>query len=689
MPKVKTITSPTSKAKASAGIKKRKTQEFNLDQALNRRFKIIIVSVITLFSLVWANLYSVQIVNQENYLDKLQNFTKTTVSLPSLRGNIYDRNGEVLVSNRERLSIVYYPPQSITTEEEWAMAQHFVSHFAIDGSTLYSRDLKDLYIFLYPKQAEAKITAQEWNLYYEGTLSDSDIYQMKLDRITDTETSAFDEATKSAYVVYTLMNAAPAKSIKIIKDNCSIEEIAFLSESSADFPGFDSQVYFDRTYPNGALLSRLLGTVTTSKQGLSSDNLLYNLALGYSRNSVIGKTGLELVYESLLRGQNRTYEVSYDEDGLARFTQLTDGIGGQDLYLSVDSILQARLETTVARWLADAVKDKNRPYLKNINVVIMDPNNGDVLALVSMGYEDGVIVNDVNRVFTQSMSIGSTIKAATVYMGLDQGVIRPGEVIDDAPIKIKETPEKKSYKYLGRLNDLQALAKSSNVYMFHIAMRLGGATYKYDEALNVDIGAFDIMRNYYSQFGLGTLTGVDVPYEATGYKGSATLGGHLLDFAIGQYDTYTVMQLAQYISTIANGGSRLKPRLLLKATEANSATVTYQNDVQVLNVLSNKDALERVQKGLRLCVTGGLCTNYQMVPVQAAAKTGTAETTVLDSKGKLIDSSNSLVVAYAPFNKPEIAVACGAPNAFSGVFSYDNICSKLVSEIMTSYFSGR
>jgi penicillin-binding protein 3 len=666
-----------------------KEREFDLDRSIDRRFKIIIVSVFLLFSLVWVNLYALQITKNEEYQQKLLDFTKSYIGIPSQRGVIYDRNGEILVSNTERLSIVYYPPADISSKQEWDMAIHFVEHFTIDNTSLYPRDLKDLYIMRFPDQVSAKITDEEWDLYYADQLSDSDIYQLKLARITEAEYLSFDDSTKSAYIVYTLMNAAPAKSIKIIKDDCTIEEIAYLSENNSDFYGFDAQIYYDRTYPNEALLTRLLGTVTTSKQGLSSDFLLYHLALGYSRNSVIGKTGIEQYYESLLKGQESTYQVTYDDSGLARFTEVTQGTNGQDLYLSFDSVLQQNVENIVARWVEQESKDKNRPYFKNVNIVIMNPYNGDVLTMVSMGYEDGVIVNDINRIFTQAMSIGSTIKGATIYMGLSEGVIKAGEIIDDAAIKIKETPLKKSYRYLGRVSDIQALALSSNVYMFHVAMRLGGATYKYDQGLDIDIAAFDTMRNYYSQFGLGSLTGVDTPYEATGYKGSATLGGHLLDFAIGQYDTYTMMQLAQYISAIANGGSRIEPRLLLKATQANSEVITYQNDVTVLNVLDNKLALERVQKGFRLCVTNGLCRELQDVSVAVAAKTGTAETFVVDSKGKLIDSSNSLIVAYAPYTKPEISIACGIPDAFSVINSYDNLCYKIVNEIMVYYFNGR
>ncbi len=675
--------------KELADINAHKEKEFNLDHSLDRRFKIIIVAVLLLFSLVWVNLYTLQIVKNEEYQQKLIDFTKSTIGISAQRGMIYDRNGEILVSNQERLSIVYYPPKNISLAQEWDMAAHFSEHFSIDTSTLYPRDLKDLYILKFPDLVSAKITNEEWAKYRAGGLSDNAIYQFKLDRITEVEYLSFDEITKATYIVYTLMNAAPANSIKIIKDNCSIEEIAFLSENNSDFYGFDAQIYYDRTYPNSQLLNRLLGTVTTSKQGLSSNSLLYHLALGYSRNSVIGKSGVELYYERLLKGQESTYEVSYDDLGLAHFTEINQGISGQDLYLSFDLSLQEKVKSIVARFVEVASKDKNRKYLSNINVVVMNPNSGDVLSIVSMGYEDGIIVNDINRVFTQAMSIGSTIKGATVYMGLSEGVIQPGEIIDDAPIKIKETPFKKSWKYLGKVSDIQALAQSSNVFMFHVAMRLGGAKYKYDEALSINISAFETMRNYYSQFGLGSLTGVDVPYEATGYKGSAKLGGHLLDFAIGQYDTYTIMQLAQYISTIANGGKRIQPRILLKATEANSTVITYQNDVTVLNVLDNQMALERVQKGFRLCVTNGICRNYQSLPVEVAAKTGTAETFVTDTKGILIDSSNSLLVAYAPYSKPEISIACGIPNAYSSLFLYENLCNAIGKEILLYYFSGR
>ncbi|NTW91244.1 MAG: hypothetical protein HGA35_04870 [Erysipelotrichaceae bacterium] len=252
-------------------------------------------------------------------------------------------------------------------------------------------------------------------------------------------------------------------------------------------------------------------------------------------------------------------------------------------------------------------------------------------------------------------------------------------------VLLRQWTIKKSLNNLGRVNDLTALAKSSNVYMFHIAMRLGGADYEYNGPLNIDPSAFDTIRNTFSQFGLGTLTGIDVPNETIGYIGSSTLGGHLLDFVIGQFDTYTTMQLSQYINTIANDGVRVKPRLLLDTTETDSTTTTYTNPVQVLSVLENIPAIERVQKGFRQCVTDGYCVALNNLPVTVAAKTGTAEAFMTDEEGNYFDSPNSLLVSYAPYENPEISIACAIPHAWNTT-SQSNLCLRISNEIYATYF---
>jgi len=658
----------------------------DVSKTINRRLKVSLIVIILVFSIIWLNIYSIQIVRQDEFTDKLITYTSSFQSVASPRGEIYDRNGNILVTNSERLSIVYFPPQGISDQSEWELALAFSKHFTVDTSILNARDLKDLYIIKYSDQASAKISKSEWNDYYSGKLNDDDIYQMKLDRISELEYNQFTDLDKASYIVKTAMQTSPANNLKIIKENCTLEEVSYLVEHNEDYKGFDVRIFYDRSYPNNDLLRTLLGNVTTNKQGLISEKLEYYLALGYERNASIGKSGIELMYENLLKGENSLYSIQYNPNtSLASFIETYKGTKGQDLTLSFDMDLQLKVEEIVKKYLLIAKEDKYRRDLEKMYVVVMNPKTGDVLSLVGMKNDKGVFYNDPVSTYTEALAPGSSIKGSIVYMGLNEGVIKPGEYISDVAIKIKDTPLKKSWRYLGTVNDLTALSMSSNVFMFHVAMRLAKAKYTFDGPLDIPARTFTIVREYMSQFGLGTLTGLDVPNEALGYYGTSTLAGHILDMVIGQYDTFTPIQLAQYISTIANNGTRVKPRILLEAKQSNTDIVTYQNPVTVLSVLSNSKALLRVQSGFRLCVTSGICTIYNTLPVAVAAKTGTAEVPYF-VKGKVVESANHIVVTYAPYDNPVIAMSCAAPNSWTDV-SRPNICTYVTKEIYAYYFS--
>ncbi len=326
--------------------------------------------------------------------------------------------------------------------------------------------------------------------------------------------------------------------------------------------------------------------------------------------------------------------------------------------------------------------------------VLQDPNTGDILAMSCMiRNADGSISASPTSIYTDAYAPGSVVKGATVYMGLDQGVIQPGEKILDNYIKIKDTPIKKSWKTLGWVDDVQALAQSSNVFMFNVAIRLGGGTYIENNPLQIDANTYLLMRSYYSQFGLGVLTGIDVPNEAVGYMpGKLANAGNTLDFAIGQLDNYTTIELAQYVSTIANGGKKIQPRLVRRAFDPGTQNVVYENYVNVMSTLENTAALDRVRQGFNACVYGGICYGLTDVPVTISAKTGTAESfinvTNEDGTTTRYDTTNNSVVAYAPAENPDYAMACMIPNAWvTGGGSQSNLCLRITNELTKAIYN--
>ena len=187
--------------------------------------------------------------------------------------------------------------------------------------------------------------------------------------------------------------------------------------------------------------------------------------------------------------------------------------------------------------------------------------SGKQIVWTSDGYK---IYDYTPGIMTSPVAVGSVVKGASHIVGYNTGALQIGEVRDDSCIKIAATKEKCSWTYLGSINDITALKYSSNTYQFRTAINVGKGYYSYDAPLKIDETAFDIYRKTFNEFGLGIKTEIDLPVESLGYIGTSTKSGLLLDFSIGQYDTYTPIQLSQYISTIANGGNRMKFNLLKK-----------------------------------------------------------------------------------------------------------------------------
>ncbi len=655
---------------------------------LNRKISFRFSSIMVLFTLLLVpiiiRLYQIQISDHEVFVQKAISQFDTTRTQLSARGEIVDRNGQVLVSNQERLSFVYLEPKNETNRSKFQKAVDFVSMFDANIETMAFRDKQDAYIYFYPKEANALITESEMADFRALKLTNNDLYRLQLSRINlDLVNQSLNETQLKQFYTYTIMQSAIGLDV-ILKETVTAEEVNILLENSEKFLGIEGQINWDRVATKIHNLKPIIGEISTNRQGLPRETASTFIANNYKLNERVGISGVEQYYEDILVGQRTKYNIKYNKDGLATLTEIFSGSKGDTVSLTIDVDFQNQVEQIMVDQLNKYSGKTPHNYFKELYVVVSDPNSGEVLA------SSGVMLNDKkepifspNSTYLKSYSVGSSIKGAIVYLALDEKIFAPGQRVLDEPIKIAGTPLKKSSAVLGWINDLEALSKSSNVYMFKTVFGLGKANYQYDQPINLSQNAYDKVRSNYSKFGLGITTGLDVPFEETGYKSNARLPGYLLDNVIGQFDTFTAMQLNQYVSTIANGEYRYKMKLINNSYDSQSGLVNFQNSTTVLNTIDNKMAIKRVQEGFRLCVTNGYCSGLNNAELPVAAKTGTSED-FLYVDGKRIDTATNTTVAYAPFDTPEIAISCIAPHFRHSVTTV-NGCEEVVKNIINVY----
>ena len=655
-------------------------KEQSINKMINTRLKIFIAALVFLAFVLIYRLYTIQIVDADHYADLLEKSHIPNVGMSTMRGEFLDRNGNVLVSNKSVNSITYYPPKGSNSKKRWEIANAFVEDFEIEDD-LKEVDLKNLWLML-NDDGKDLITEEENTAYSKGELKAKDIEYLKYSRINKDMLKTLSEQDRKAFKVYYAMGSATAAQAAVVIENAKSEEIAYLSEHIDKFPGFSFSTSWDREHNNKVGLSSLIGNVSD----ISSEKLDYYLALGYQLNDQVGSYGLEFQYEELLSGVKSKYVID-NEDRQLELDK--EGRKGYDLKTSLDLELQEFIEKTLEETMESVKSDPRREPFKEMHMVVTDPNTGDILGLAAMKRDSkGKYYNDPQSLMLDGFPVGSTIKGATVYMGLDQEVMKEGEIVQDKPMYIAGTPPRHSFRNLGPVDDIKSLELSSNIYMFEVAIRLGGSQYVPNAPLRIEDSdaTYELMRNYYSQFGLGVKTQVDYPREELAYKGGTNQSGSLLDFSIGQFDNYNALQLNQYISTLANGGYRLKPRLVKEALNRDSQAVVYENQVEILNVLENERAVERVREGMRRCVVTGNCGPIMSASYTAGAKTGTAQDYLAEYNGVV---RHNTFVAFAPFENPEISVSCIAPYTYleSGGGALTNLCSVASKKVMDKYMN--
>ena len=678
---------------------KKKKKKSHIPFRLNLLFLIVFFSFIALIS----RLAYIQLVKGDEFVALVQRTETTTAKKSVPRGSIYDSQGRILVGNKPKLAINYTRPADVKASTMLEIAKKLTTLISVDASKLKERDLKDYWVATNPDKVDSLLTADEKKRIAKENLSTSQTYEMQLEHIPADELN-YSDAEKQVIAIFTKMNSAYALSTVTLKnEGVTEQEVAKISERLGELRGVDVDSDWDREYPMGDMLKTILGTVSSEKTGLPSDKVKSLLAQGYSLNDRVGTSYLEEQYETVLSGTKTVVKSQTNTKGeVVNSTETYPGKGGSNLVLTIDTEFQKKIEEIATK----SVEEMTDPAADRVYIVVMNPKNGDILGITGKkkkfdeNFHSTGVEDDALGAINNSFGMGSVVKPATVLSGyMDGAITLDDNTIVDEPIEFEASKPKSSwFNRNGKmeLTDLDALERSSNVYMIKLAMKMGGqTTYEKGGRLNINLSLFDKLREYYAQFGLGVRTGIDLPNEGKGYNGGTADAFSALDFAFGQFDLYTPLQLAQYMSTIANGGTRIAPRLVKEIHETSpSGGIGNLEDVVPTKIMNSiqvsKEILDHIKEGLYRVThgeNGTSATTFRTYSPQVAGKTGTTEAFYSGPnpayKNEAVE--NSSFISYAPYDNPEIVVAVVAPYFKDG--SPSDYAAKVAKQVYDAYFA--
>ena len=468
-----------------------------------------------------------------------------------------------------------------------------------------------------------------------------------------------------------------------IRNRLTDEEVARFSAQSYRFPGVEIKARLFRQYPYGELASHVIGYIgrinQRDKDRLEADDESAN----YRGTEYIGKLGVEQRYERELHGITGVNQVETSAGGRAtRSLSSRPATPGQNVVLSIDIQLQKLVEDLFGN--------------RRGALVALDPNNGEVLAFVSKPtfdpnlFVDGIDVENwkmlnesvdkplLNRALRGTYPPGSTYKPFMALAALDSGKRNASTIINDAGSWTYGGHTFRSHgdHGLGAVDMVRSIVLSSNVYYYSLANEMG----------------VDAIHDFMKPLGFGQITGIDLPGEVRGILPSTEwkrnyfkrpeqkkwYGGETISLGIGQgYNTFTMLQLASATATLANSGIQFNPRVVTAKQDALTHAQTQIADAQPMNLGYKREHLNVVHDGLVGVVTSGTSARvFAGAAYTSAGKTGTAQAVTIGQKDKYdaaklseYQRDHALYMAYAPAEKPQIAVAVVVENAGFGAAS--------------------
>ena len=653
------------------------------DRIIPRRLNVLFGFVILLFTILIGRLAYMQIVNQDFYTNKLATVSQKTITTSSVRGLIYDANGTPLVANEVSLVVSFTRSNTITAEEIKRIAKELLNYVTVSDVSLSTRDKADYYLAdqsVYAAVVKALPSDQKYDTA-GNSLDESTIYANAVASLTEENLTFSDEDSKAAEL-FSQMNAASYfETVHLVTDDLTAEQVALIAANEENLSGISTSSNWDREVLDTSLAS-IIGTVTTEQAGLPEEDAEEYLAKGYSLNDRVGTAYLEKQYEEVLQGQHEVQEINLDKNGnVESIETIQEGEMGDNIKLTIDLEFQDGVTSILKKYFESEVASGSAAYSDGVYAVALDPDTGAILAMSGFSHDTttGEISENALGTITSTFVPGSIVKGATLTAGWENGVLSGNQSLTDQTIQFAGSSAINSWftTYGPRsITAVEALEYSSNTYMVQVALGLMNQSYSANMYLPDDEetvqSAMEKLRTAFAQYGLGTATGIDLPLESTGYLPSEYTAWNYITNSFGQYDNYTPMQMAQYVATVANGGTRISPHLVEGIYESNEdgslgdliETVSGET-MNTVDISAENMAL--IQQGFYQVVhsTSGFATGTGLASgatVSISAKTGTAETYITNSSGNLEYVVNTNVIAYAPSDDPQIAVAVVLPN---------------------------
>ena len=685
-------------------MKKRKNKPLEHDgNFISLRLNILFSIVIFLFLVLILRLADMQIINHDFYSNKLSTASQKIISNGSIRGQIYDAQGKPLVENEIQQVVSFTRSNKMSAQEMKEVANKLLQWVNVSNVTITQRDKADYYLAdeeVYRQVVEALPEDKKYDS--DGNyLSESTIYSNAVDSIP-AEALQYSEQDSKAIELFKQMNGATYFStVNLVTDTLTAEQVAHIVANESQLPGISTTNNWQRTILPTSL-SSIIGTVTSEQAGLPAEDAEYYLSKGYSSNDRVGTAYLEKQYEEVLQGQREKKQINLDRNGnVESIETIQEGQQGNNIKLTIDLAFQDGVNAILKKYFESELATGSALYSEGVYAVALEPSTGAVLAMSGYSHEkgSGEITEDALGTITSVFTPGSIVKGATISSGWENGIISGNQVLLDEPIYFAGSAPITSWWAYGSFNiDVtQALEYSSNVYMVKIALGLLGQTYSPNMFLNDGdalTNAMTKLRSTFAEYGLGTPTGIDLPLESTGLLPEEYSTANFIMNAFGQFDNYTPMQMAQYVATVANNGKRISPHLVEGIYGNNPQgglgdLIETVSGKEMNQVNISADEMSLLRQGFYQLVNGGGRFNTgsaigRGAAVTISAKTGTAETYTTTPSGEVVTAVNTNVVAYAPSDNPQIAVAVVLPNLTN---ENSTTTKTITQEIINLYYS--